>query len=132
MTQLAEAIAMPVLLIASIDDTSRIWEVLNEWERLCVGAATILDSGGLRRMQTLRDDLPLFPPVRDLLDKSGAHHRTIMSVLEDTVDLEAVVRATERIVGPLDAPHTGILFTVPVLKGWGLRPCAGAYTDESR
>jgi hypothetical protein len=74
-------------------------------------------------MQTLRDDLPLFPSVRDLLDKSEAHHRTIMSVLEDTVDVAAVVQATEKIVGPLDSPHTGILFTVPLLKVWGLQPC---------
>ena len=106
--------------------------MLDEWERLGVGGATILDSGGLRRMQTLRDDLPLFPSVRDLLDKSEAHHRTIMSVLDDTVDVEAVVRATEKIVGLLDAPHTGILFTLPVLKVWGLRPCAGADIEEPR
>jgi nitrogen regulatory protein P-II 1 len=112
---------MPVLLIAIIDDTSKIWDVLDEWERLGVCGATILDSGGLRRMRNLRDDLPLFPSVRDLLNKTEAHHRTILSVLEDNVDVEAVVRATERIVGPLNAPHTGILFTLPVLKVWGLR-----------
>ncbi len=123
---------MPVLLVAIIDDISRIWEVLDEWERLGVSGATILDSGGLRRMQSLRDDLPLFPSVRDLLEKSEAHHRTIMSVLEDTVDVEAVVRATEKIVGPLDSPHTGILFTLPVLKVWGLRPCGEPDADPSR
>jgi nitrogen regulatory protein P-II 1 len=115
---------MPILLVAIIDDTSKIWDVLDAWKRLGVGGATILDSGGLRRMQDLRDDLPLFPSVRDLLNKSEAHHRTILSVLEDNVDVEAVVRATENIVGPLDAPHTGILFTLPVLKVWGLR-CPG-------
>jgi len=116
---------MPVLLVAIIDDTAKIWEVLDAWERLGVSGATILDSGGLRRMQDLRDDLPLFPSVRDLLEKTEAHHRTILSVLEDTVEVEAIVRATEKIVGPLDAPHTGILFTLPILKAWGLRPCAG-------
>jgi len=121
---------MPVLLVAIIDDISRIWEVLDEWERLGVSGATILDSGGLRRMQSLRDDLPLFPSVRDLLDKSEAHHRTILSVLEDTVEVEAVVRATEKVVGPLDSPHTGILFTLPVLKVWGLRPCDPADPDD--
>jgi hypothetical protein len=42
-------------------------------------------------------------------------------VLEDTVDLEVIVRATEAQVGSLDAPHAGIMFAVPVIKTWGLR-----------
>jgi hypothetical protein len=56
-----------------------------------------------------------------LLEGTETHHRILLSVLEDGVDVEALVRATEKIVGPLDSPHTGILFTVPVLKVWGLR-----------
>src|SRR5574342_48448 len=98
---------MPVLLVAIIDDLSKIWDVIDEWERLGVSGATIYDSSGLNKARQLRDDLPLFPSVRELL--------------EDEVDVEALVRATEKIVGPLDSPHTGILFTVPVLKVWGLR-----------
>jgi hypothetical protein len=112
---------MPVLLMAVIDDASKIWDVLDAWERLGVTGATIHDSTGLHRAQGLRDDLPLFPSVHDLLEKSETNHRTIWSVLEDEVDVEAIVRATEKIVGPLDHPRTGILFTVPVLKVWGLR-----------
>jgi hypothetical protein len=117
---------MPVLLVAIIDDLSKIWDVIDEWERLGVSGATIYDSSGLNRARQLRDDLPLFPSVRELLEGAETHHRTLLSVLEDEVDVEALVRATEKIVGPLDSPHTGILFTVPVLKVWGLRrPASG-------
>ena len=112
---------MPILLTAVIDDASKIWDVLDAWERLGVSGATIHDSTGLHRTQGLRDDLPLFPSVHDLLEKSETNHRTIWSVLEDHVDVQAIVRATEAIVGPLDRPRTGILFTVPVLQVWGLR-----------
>ena len=116
---------MPVLLMAVIDDATKIWDVLDAWERLGISGATIHDSTGLHRTQGLRDDLPLFPSVRDLLEKTETSHRTIWSVLEDGVDAEAIVRATEAIVGPLDNPRTGILFTVPVLKVWGLRSSGG-------
>ena len=112
---------MPVLLVAIIDDLSKIWDVIDEWERLGVGGATIYDSSGLNKARQLRDDLPLFPSVHELLEGAETHHRTLWSVLEDGVDVEALVRATEKIVGPLDKPHTGILFTIPVLKVWGLR-----------
>jgi hypothetical protein len=40
------------------------------------------------------------------------------------VDLEALVAATERIVGPLDQPHAGLIVAVPIMKVWGLRPPA--------
>ena len=112
---------MPVLLMAVIDDSSKIWDVLDAWERLGISGATIHDSTGLHRTTQLRDDLPLFPSVHDLLGKTETNHRTIWSVLEDTVDVEALVRATEEIVGPLNNPRTGIIFTIPVLKVWGLR-----------
>ena len=112
---------MPVLLVAVIDDASKIWAVLEAWEHAGMSGVTIHDSTGLHRTTQLRDDLPLFPSVYDLMEKAEAHHRTLWSVVEDHVDVEAIVRATEKIVGPLDAPRTGIVFTVPVLKVWGLR-----------
>ena|SRR5579859_256403 len=116
---------MPVLLIAVIDDAARIWDVIDAWERVGVHNATILDSTGLHRARGLREDLPLFPSVHDLLQTEG-HHRTLWSVLPDGVDPEAVVRVTEEVVGSLDEPRRGILFTVPVLKVWGLRtPTSG-------
>jgi hypothetical protein len=111
---------MPVLLVAIIEDLSKIWDVIDEWERLGVSGATIYDSAGLNRARQLRD-LPLFPSVRELLEGTETQHRTLWSVLEDGLNVEALVRATETIVGPLDRPHTGILFTIPVLGVWGLR-----------
>jgi hypothetical protein len=112
---------MPVLLVAILDDPARIWDVLDAWEAAGVGDATIFDSTGLHRAQSWRDDVPLFPSVHDLLESTEAHHRTIWSLVGDDVDLEHLARITEEIVGPLDEPHTGLLFAIPVLKTWGLR-----------
>jgi len=47
--------------------------------------------------------------------------------------IEAAVAATERIVGKLDGPSTGIMFALPISRVWGLPhdPNAPAGTQES-
>lgn len=113
---------MPVLMVAVLDNPSYLWDVLDAWQALGLDDATIFDSTGLHRARRLRDDVPLFPSVHDLLESTETHHRTIWAIISDEVDLEAIVEATEAIVGPLDQPRAGLIFTVPVLKVWGLRP----------
>jgi hypothetical protein len=39
----------------------------------------------------------------------------------DGFDVEALVAATEKITGSLSEPNTGILFTIPVTRAWGLK-----------
>jgi hypothetical protein len=112
---------MPVLLMAVLNDPSRMWEVLDAWQALGISDATIMDSTGLHHARRLRDDVPLFPSVHDLLESTEDHHRTLWSVVDETLDLEAVVAATERVLGPLDQPHAGLIVAVPILKVWGLR-----------
>jgi hypothetical protein len=112
---------MPVLLMAVLNDPARMWEVLDAWEALGIADATIMDSTGLHRARRMRDDVPLFPSVHDLLESTEDHHRTLWSVIDDAVDLEAIVAATEKVLGPLDQPHAGMMVAVPILKVWGLR-----------
>ncbi len=112
---------MTILLVAILDDPTKIWDVMDAWSKLGVRDATIFDSTGLHRAERLREDMPLFPSVADLLQSAETYHRTIWSLVPETVDLEAVVQATEAIVGSLHEPHAGLLFAVPVIKSWGLR-----------
>jgi hypothetical protein len=113
---------MPVLLVAILNDPARIWEVLDAWNAVGVRDATIIDTIGLHKTASLRDDLPLFPSVADLLEESEAHRRMLWSVVADNVNLDAVARATEQVIGSLDAPETGLMFALPIAKAWGLRP----------
>ncbi len=112
---------MPVLLMAVLNDPARMWEVLDAWQALGIADATIMDSTGLHRARRMRDDVPLFPSVHDLLESTEDHHRTLWSVIDDAVDLDMIVAATEKVLGPLDRPHAGMMVAVPILKVWGLR-----------
>jgi hypothetical protein len=67
------------------------------------------------------------PSLSSLLRTREEAHRTLFAVLPEGFDVEALVAATQKVTGELDQPNTGILFTVPVLRAWGLhrRPVEG-------
>jgi hypothetical protein len=49
----------------------------------------------------------------------------LLAVVNDTQPIDQLLEATERILGPLASPDTGILFVVPVEQAWGLRKSRG-------
>jgi len=69
----------------------------------------------------IRDDLPLLPSLRDLMAGREWHHRTLFTVVADEETLERAIAATQRIVGDLNNPNTGLLFVLPVDLVLGLQ-----------
>ncbi len=115
---------MPNLIVAVVLDIQLCNDVIRVWEDAGVTGATILDSIGMRHMkqrQAHRDDLPLIPSLRTLLESEEFNHRTIFSVVDDDFDVDALIRKTEVLVGNFDKPDTGILFVVPVSHARGLK-----------
>jgi hypothetical protein len=111
------------LVVLVLNDPDKTDDILTAWLAVGISGVTILDSSGLSHQvsqHNLRDDLPLFPSLEDLLRSREEHHRTLFVVVPDGFDVEALVAATEKITGTLDKPHTGILFTIPVSRAWGL------------
>lgn len=114
---------MAELVVFVLNDLGKLEDVLAAWLALGVPGITTLDSTGLRQelgKRAYRDDLPLFPSLADLLEGDQEHSRTIFAVVPDGFDIEKLVAATEPITGKLEAPDTGILFTIPVARVWGL------------
>ena len=114
---------MPNLIVAIVTEMRICHDVIRVWEEAGVPGATILDSIGMRHLQqrAKRDDLPLIPSLRSMLEQDEYNHRTIFSVVPDGFDIEDLVRRTEALVGDFDAPHTGLLFVVPVTMIRGLQ-----------
>jgi len=114
---------MPHLIVTVVMDIQLCDDVIHAWEEAGVTGATILDSIGMRHMiggHTHRDDLPLMPSLRNLLEAGEFEHRTIFSVVDDDFNLDNLIRKTEALVGDFDEPHTGFLFVVPVTRVRGL------------
>lgn len=110
---------MSTLVLLVLLDLDRMDELMSGWHAAGAGGVTILDSRGAGHYlarKALRDDLPLFPGLRNLLERDELHHRTLLTVLPDRVDLDAFFDATEAVLGDLDRPNSGFMFAVPVLK----------------
>ncbi len=99
-------------------------EVIRAWERAGVPGLTIVESYGMRhvqRRQDVRDDLPIFPSLRGLMEGDEISHRMLLSVVPDGFDVDGLIERTEAITGDLDAPDSGFLFVTPVTRVRGLR-----------
>jgi hypothetical protein len=120
---------MYYLVVLVIDDIERCTDVFDAWETAGVQGITIMESTGLARVsQSLfRDDLPLMPSIRDLLEGREEHHRTVFSLVEGEEMVERLLAATEKVLGDLDAPGTGIFFAAPVTRVKGLGRPRGIY-----
>jgi nitrogen regulatory protein PII len=119
---MSKELRMAYWVVLVLDDPDRTRDVLDAWEATGVPGVTILDSSGLGRVRRagIRDDVPLMPSLGDLFRRQEDLHRTLFSVVEDQSQVDAMVQATEAVVGKLDRAHTGLLFVVPVGQVYGL------------
>jgi len=110
-----------VLLI--VDDLNRCPDVLDAWDAAKVPGITILDSTGMGtlRQYSIRDDLPMMPNLSDLFRAREHRHRTIFSVVQGEERVDELVGITEKILGDLNEPNTGVLFVLPVSRVFGLQ-----------
>ncbi len=102
-------------VVLILNDVDLLHEVLRAWDEIGVRGVTVLRSTGLGRIGNAlyRDDTPLFPSLSELLERDELHHFTLLSVMESS-RVEQIIEITQQITGPLTAPNTGVLFTLPV------------------
>ena len=110
------------LIVFVLDCVEQCHDLLDAWEEAGASGITILESTGMARMRAqMRDDLPLIPSLRDMLEGQEAYHRTLMTVVPDDATVDRVIAATESVVGDLSGPSSGFLFVVPVSRAVGLK-----------
>ncbi|HSM24179.1 MAG TPA: hypothetical protein VK856_04895 [Anaerolineaceae bacterium] len=109
-----------------LHDISKMKELLHAWEDAGVKGITVVFSTGLGRIRQnfgLMEDFPLFPSMGDILDRfeSMDLSRTLFSVVDDESIVENVYQYTQKVVGDLSKPDSGILIVLPVSKVYGLK-----------
>ncbi len=93
-------------------------DVLSLFVELDVSGATILDSVGMGRI--LSHDIPLFAGFRDLIVGNRPYNKTIFTVVDDNV-IADIVKDLKGICGDFADPGTGLIFSLPINKVWGMR-----------
>lgn len=106
------------LLIAVVNDTDRIEEVLQGFLEIGIRGATILDSEGMGHV--LSQDPPAFAGLQSLVERTRPRNKTLFSVVADAATAERALQVLEEVCGDLDGPATGIAFTVPVERALGV------------
>lgn len=109
-----------------LHDISKMKDLMHAWEDAGVKGATVLFSTGLGRIRQnigLMEDFPLFPSMSEILDEveNMDLSRTLFSVVESQEVVENVLEHTQRIVGDLSKPNTGIMIVLPVAQVYGLK-----------
>lgn len=114
---------MNYLILAVIDELEKCPSLLDAWEAAGVRGITILESTGLGRIRkgkNIRDDVPLMPSLRNLLQTREEHHRTLFSVVNGEEMIDRVIEATEQVLGDLNEENKGVLFALPVARVHGI------------
>lgn len=109
-----------------LHDISKMKDLLHAWEEAGVKGATVLFSTGLGRIRQnfgLMEDFPLFPTMNDIMERLEEMDlsRTIFTVVENDTIVENILHHTQKVVGDLSQPNTGIMIVLPVIKVYGLK-----------
>ena len=119
---MTEASGEMQMLIAVINDPEKVDEILSGFLELGITGATVIESEGMGRL--LSHDIPIFAGLQTLISRSRPQNRTIFSVItEDKAG--GALALLQDVCGNLDAPATGIAFTLPVSRVLGLAPELG-------
>ncbi len=106
------------LLFFVLNKEELLEEILEAFLELGIPGATILDSVGMGSILT--HDIPIFAGFKNLMEGSRPANKTILTLIDDDM-VDPVIQSIEQIVGPLDEPGNGILFTLEADNVKGLR-----------
>jgi nitrogen regulatory protein PII len=105
------------LLVAVINDREKLDEMLSGFIELGITGATVVSTEGMGRV--LSQDIPVFAGLQSLTGGARPQNYMVLSVLAEA-KVAPVVALIQDVTGGLDAPATGIVFTLPVDAVFGL------------
>ena len=105
------------LLIIILNKEEYLDELLEGFIEMDIRGATVINSQGMGSIITT--DIPIFAGLKDLLQGNRPGNKTILTLIDDEL-IPVVVNLFEDIVGKMDEPGNGIIFTLPVDSVFGL------------
>ncbi len=111
------------LLVFVLHDPDRLPALLATWAKAGAKGVTVLESSGAGQssMALMREDVPLFPSMDDLLERATERRRTLFTITDDAELVRRIAVATQEVVGDCGQPHTGVMFTVPISMALGVK-----------
>ena len=107
------------LLLLFLNKVEKLEEVLEGFVEVGISGATVVDSVGMGHI--LSEEVPIFAGLRFMFAGNKPHNKTIFSVMRDEKE-EQVIRLLQKILGDLNQPGTGMVFTISLDRVEGLKP----------
>jgi nitrogen regulatory protein PII len=107
------------LLVLFLNKVEKMEEVLEGFVEAGVTGATVIDSVGMGHI--LSEEVPIFAGLRFMFAGAKPHNKTVFSVIKDDKEDE-VIRLLNKILGDLNQPGTGLVFTFSLDRVEGLKP----------
>ena len=107
------------LLILILNKVEKLEEVLEGYIEIGITGATVIDSVGMGHI--LSEEVPIFAGLRFMFAGTKPHNKTIISAIKDEKEKPAI-DILKKILGDLNQPGTGIIFTIPIDVVEGLKP----------
>ncbi|HDJ23346.1 MAG: hypothetical protein B5M54_03770 [Candidatus Aminicenantes bacterium 4484_214] len=107
------------LVVLILNKVEKLEEILEGFIEVGVSGATIIDSIGMGHV--LAEEVPIFAGLRFMFAGARPHNKTIISVIKEEKEKE-VINLIKKIIGDLNQPGTGIIFTLQLDQVEGLKP----------
>jgi len=107
------------LVVLILNKVEKLEEILEGFIEVGVSGATIIDSIGMGHV--LAEEVPIFAGLRFMFAGARPHNKTIISVIKEEKEKE-IINLIKKIIGDLNQPGTGIIFTLQLDQVEGLKP----------
>ena len=109
-------------LVIVLNEVDYLDEILDSFVEMGVKGATILDSQGMGSAITDsgRGKDPFFGGIRMFIENARPYNKTIFTVIEDEEILNKNIKSVKEILGDINQPGVGMIFTMPVGNTYGM------------
>jgi len=109
------------MIMLVLDQPDQLDKLLMAWEEVGISGATIVESSGLFRHRKRKGALPARYMLPGLSEAVERGNYTLFSVVQDEAQVQTALEVTERVVGVLDHPYTGVFTAWPLAVVKGIR-----------
>jgi hypothetical protein len=96
------------MIMLVLDDPNRLDEVLEAWRSAGVSGVTIMETIGAYRRETRRVTGRYLFGLPGLTESVQRSQYTLFAIVPDSSTSDLCLEASERIIGDLDEPNTGV------------------------
>jgi len=108
------------IIMFVLDDPKKLDAILEAWNQVGVRGVTIMESTGIQRRRDQVKHIPMRFSFESIPQLGEQGNYTLFTIVQNSTVVKKVIEATEKIVGDLCGPNTGILTAWPLAVTKGL------------